>query len=58
MKTKEELTAIKEEIEELNQKLAELNEEELEQVAGGCFVGIPGFPLIKPFKRPIDINQP
>ena len=44
MKTKEELDALKEEVEALNRKLAELTAEELEQVTGGCPVGLPGLP--------------
>ena len=44
MKTKEELNAIKEEVETLNKKLAELSEDELEQVTGGCYIGLPAFP--------------
>ena len=44
MKAKEELNALKEEVETLNKKLAELNDEELEQVTGGCFIGLPAFP--------------
>ena len=44
MKTAEELNALKEEYENMSKKLAELSEEELDQVTGGCFVGLPGFP--------------
>ena len=44
MKTPEELKALKEEVETVSKKLAELSEEELEQVTGGCYIGLPGLP--------------
>ena len=44
MKTKEELNALKEEAETVNRKLHEPTEEELEQVTGGCYIGLPGLP--------------